>query len=626
MPLKTVVLVKQVPDVAEMRFDAETRTLRREGVRLEVSAFDIRALVRAVELRGELGGEVVAMTMGPPQARDALVHCLALGADRAVHLVDPAFAGSDTLATARALALALRRERFDLVLCGRSSVDAETGQVGPEVAELLDVVQVTCARTIVIDPKLRRLRAERETDAGFETVECRLPALVSVAEDVAEERFPKRADKDAAAAKPIVEVRAADLGDASEFGFAGSPTRVEAIRTLDERREGAILSGDLATAVAELARRLGERGAFAEGGVDAGPAPARAERRSGGAIWVVVEVLARAIRPVTFELLGKAGELADAAGGEVAAVLLGHGVRARVAELGTRGADRVLLADDATLEDVSTDAYAFVLARAIEERRPAAVLLPSTVFGRDVAPRVAARLGLGLTGDAIDLELDAAGRLVQWKPAFGGNVVAPILSRTSPAMVTVRPGMLAPRGPRPGAAVAVEELAVVGLPPIRTVVVDRRSAPGSDRAAALDDAAVAVGVGRGVGGPQNLPAIERFADALGAAIAATREVTDAGWLARQLQVGLTGRAISPRIYFAVGIRGAFEHMVGVRRAGTIVAINKNAKAPIFAAADFGLVADWVEALPIIESEMRKRLGLQERPARRQAARLPRARG
>src|SRR2546427_687028 len=133
--MKYAVLIKQVPNVSEMQFDPQTRRLRREGVRLEVSSFDVRALIRALELRAETGGEVTVLTMGPPQAREALVHCLALGADRGVHLVDAAFAGSDTLATARALALALRREGFGLVLCGKTSVDAETGQVGPVVVE-----------------------------------------------------------------------------------------------------------------------------------------------------------------------------------------------------------------------------------------------------------------------------------------------------------------------------------------------------------------------------------------------------------------------------------------------------------------------------------------------------------
>src|SRR5215813_11335828 len=141
--MKTLVLIKQVPVVSAMKLDPETKTLKREGVPSEVSSFDIRALLKAIELRHSLGGEVVVLTMGPPQAKAALEHCLAAGADRAIHLVDRAFAGSDTLATARALALALRHESYDIIFCGKYSVDAETGQVGPELAEMLDLPQVT---------------------------------------------------------------------------------------------------------------------------------------------------------------------------------------------------------------------------------------------------------------------------------------------------------------------------------------------------------------------------------------------------------------------------------------------------------------------------------------------------
>jgi electron transfer flavoprotein alpha subunit len=593
-----------------MQFDPETRTLRREGVRLEVSSFDVRALLRAVELRAQTGGEVVALTMGPPQAREALIHCLALGADRGVHLVDRAFAGSDTLATARALSLALRREGFDLVLCGKVSVDAETGQVGPEVAELLDLPQVTCVRSLSIDPATHSLRAERETDAGFETIECALPALLSAAEDLAPERFPKRAEKEAAATKPIVTVTARDLAeDTSLFGFSGSPTRVEAIQSLEEKRQRRVLEGDLDSTIPELARIL------AEGGLLSGRKPSTrakpVERKREGidpakAIWVLCETLGGRVRRVTLELLGKAVELSGSSRAEVVGVLIGHEVLRHAKLLGEHGSDRVLAIDDPKLEDYSTEAFTTILARAIELRRPRSVLIPSTYFGRDLAPRVAARLSLGLTGDCVDLTLDPEGRLLQWKPAFGGNIVAPILSRTTPEMATVRAGMLQPSEPIAGASAVVEEIACGDLPSVRTVIVDRRPAPGIDRAAALDDAEITVGVGRGIGGPESLPAIERFAAALGAsAIAATRDVTDDGWLPKQHQVGLTGRAIAPRLYFAIGVRGAFEHMVGLRRAGTIVAINKNPKAPVFEHADLGIVADWAEVLPLLEREVER---------------------
>ncbi|MGH7819742.1 MAG: FAD-binding protein, partial [Candidatus Binatia bacterium] len=362
----------------------------------------------------------------------------------------------------------------------------------PEVAELLDWVQVTSARTLTIDPKRKRLRAERETEAGFETIECALPALVTAAEDLAPERFPKKAEKEAAAGKPIVEVRAAELSeDLSLFGFAGSPTLVEAIEHREETRQARILEGEPAAAVAELVRLLRERNLLAGRRVTA-VAPRMPEPRSGARaparqIWVLAETFDDELRRVTFELLGKAHELAAKSGGEVVALVIGHGVR-RHAPLLAGCADRVLVADDPVLVDYSTDAYAAVLTRAIEARRPRSVLVPSTYFGRDLAPRVAARLRLGLTGDCIDLTLDAEGRLLQWKPAFGGNVVAPIRSRTSPEMATVRPGMLEPIAPAAEATAVVEEIHPADLPPIRTLVVARRSQPGIERAAALDDA------------------------------------------------------------------------------------------------------------------------------------------
>src|SRR5262245_38649327 len=201
--MRIVVCIKYVPVLSALRFDPATRRLVREGVPGEVSGFDQRALGAATALRERHGGEVVAVTMGPPSAKDGLVVCLALGADRAIHVIDAALAGSDTLATARALAAVVRREAPDLVLMGRASTDAETGQVGPEVAELLDLPQATAVRRIAIDPTARTFEAERESDDGFETLAGPLPALVTAAEDIAEERFPTKAARQAAAEKTI---------------------------------------------------------------------------------------------------------------------------------------------------------------------------------------------------------------------------------------------------------------------------------------------------------------------------------------------------------------------------------------------------------------------------------------
>jgi electron transfer flavoprotein alpha/beta subunit len=180
--VKIILCTKQVPNVESVGFNEETRTIVREGVMNEINPYDRRALGMAAELKKQFGGEIVAVTMGPPQAIDVLHECMAVGADRGVHLCDPAFAGSDTLATARALAAFIKREQADLIFCGKYSVDAETGQVGPELAELLGIPQVTGATSLIFDDSGKVATVGRETDEGIETVEVKLPVLLTAAE------------------------------------------------------------------------------------------------------------------------------------------------------------------------------------------------------------------------------------------------------------------------------------------------------------------------------------------------------------------------------------------------------------------------------------------------------------
>jgi electron transfer flavoprotein alpha subunit len=618
MGMRIAVCIKQVPSLSALQFDPETKTLKREGVRTEVSSFDIRALLKAVELRQAHGGEVVAVTMGPPQAREALAECLALGADRAIHLCDRAFAGADTLATARALAAALRREAPDLILCGRNSVDAETGQVGPELAELLDLPQVTVARRLDVDPAARTLTAERETDAGLETVTAPLPALVSAAEDLAPERFTTKAERAAAEAKPIATITAAELDvDPASLGFDGSPTWVLGLEVVEEHRRRELIEAATPAAAAEaLVERLRAHGLFGEWLVErhvpqVGATAAHAPRPNGCDVLVVAETTSEArecggqpphskVRPVTFELLEKGRELALQLGGSVSVLIAGSDAGEHADTLAAHGADRVLVAAAAAFA-AGTESYAALLTDVISAQRPGLVILPATVFGRDVAPRVAARLGLGLTGECIDLSIDAEGRVLQHKPAFGGSVVALIASRTRPEMGTVRPGMLTAGEPQAGRG--AEQLRVTTLPVADRVRVTARR-PTGEEAAELDEATAVVGFGKGIGGAENLPVVRALADVLGAAICATRDVTDAGWLPKQYQVGMTGRAIAPQLYVAVALRGAFEHTVGIRRAEVIVAINKSAKAPIFKVADYGVVGDYAAIVPALTDALR----------------------
>ena len=608
--MKMAVCVKYVPVVSRITFDYASKTIIREGVPSEVNPFDVLGLVRAVELKSGPGDEVVALSMGPPQAAEGLTTCLALGADRAVLLSDRALAGSDTLATARALRLALEQEQPDLIVCGRNSADAETGQVGPELAELLDIPHISQVRKLEYQGDGNRIVAERITDEGYQVIESPLPALVCVTEGVAAETFANREQMAAAREKPIEELSCAQLAeDLSQFGLEGSPTWVADIRLVEPTRLGVMIEGESPEAAArQVAQLLGERLAALpstqgdEPGPSGGKAAVRYPDSRAESIWVVAETAGAGLRQVTLELLGKARELAAVTHSAVETVVIGAASRERVAELAAYGADRVLTLDKGELGPVCSRGVAAALAAAMAAARPYAVLFAATADGRDLAARSAARLGLGLTGDAIDLEIDAEGRLAQLKPALGGNVIAPILSKTLPNMVTLRPGLLTPLAPDYTATAAVEVLPAPAMAGADIIL--RESHYQEDSGGiALAQAKVVMGVGMGLGGPENLPAARALAAEMGAVLATTRNAVHAGWLPQQLQVGISGRAIAPQVYLAVGIRGVFDHTVGVQKAGAIIAVNTNRRHPIFKAADYGIVGDWREYLPALAREL-----------------------
>ena len=609
--MKIAICIKQVPVVSMLRFDNDSRRVVREGVPNEVNPFDVLAVSAVAALKEQSPGiEAAVYTMGPPQASEALTQCLAMGMDRAVLLTDRAFAGSDTLATARALSLALSRESFDLVICGRNSVDAETGQVGPEIAEMLNLPQITGVRRLQLDTDAGQVVVERETDEGHETLSCPLPALITVTEGVAPELFPRPDAVEAARAIPIEQLAASDLSDdPSLFGADGSPTWVGEVYAEESDREAIVVRNEpVDAAVGRLMDYLESRGVFddtddaANAGVPRGPMRERGET---GPVWVVAELLGGEVRPVTLELLGRAAELASRLGTSVEAALMGDGVERHAALLTAHGADVVRLADSVGLARYDTEIHTATLARAIEQHAPYAVLLGATANGLDLAARLAARLGLGLTGDCVGLDLDDEGRLVQLKPAFGGSVVAPILSRTRPQMATVRPGILTPAAPDFGVAPDVRPLDVDGLPAPRVRLLESAPAPTTE-GAELEHARIVVGVGMGIGGPENIGVARELADALGGSLAATRDLVDAGWMPRQHQVGLSGKAVSPRLYVAIALRGPLNHTVGIRKAGVVIAINNSPRAPIFRAADFGIVGDYAEIAPALTAAVKAR--------------------
>ena len=587
--MRIAVLVKQIPKFEEMELTADGR-LRRDGIELEMNPYCRRAVAKACELAAERpGSSVTVFTLGPPVADDTLREAIAWGRERAidiegVHVCDMAFAGSDTLATARALAAALTREGpFDLVLSGRNSVDADTGQVGPELAELLDLPFLTGVRYLSIEGD--RVDARCELDDGWLQAEVQLPAVISCAERLTE---PTKVDPPGRAAVPAERIRrvsASDLGP-GPWGQDGSPTYVGPVKVMAiERARHRWPDAPLAEQVAAAARFLVERGALA----DSAPltrAPVAAPRTDGPVVAVVVEPdRAHATR----ELLGAAAGL----GGRVVALTVDA---PDVRELASWGADEVVHFDGSHVEEDIAGA----VTRWSTAHDPWAVLTLSTAFGREVGARAAASLSAGLTGDAVELDVED-GRLVAWKPAFGGQLVAAIYASSPVQMATVRTGMLPTLDPRAPRDIPFTRVALDPRGRVRVLARTRE-----DDIDVLTEAHAVIGVGTGVG-PDEYPALEELRTLLGAELGATRKVTDKGWLPRARQIGITGRAIAPRLFVSIGASGKFNHSVGVRAAHTVLAINPDPTAPIWDVADTGIVGDWRAVVPLLVAELRSLL-------------------
>jgi len=605
--VRIATLVKQIPAFEELELGDDGR-LKRDGLELEMNPYCRRAVAQAVELAAAVGdGTVTVFTLGPPAAEDVLREAIAWGTENAVSVegvlvTDPAFSGSDTLATARSLAAAIEHEGpFDLVLVGRNSVDADTGQVGPELAELLDLPFATGVRHLSVKGQTLHLRCEH--DDGWAQLEVDLPLVASCAErliDPCKVAPEGRASVDAALIRTLTtaDLRGGTWGE-GPWGAAGSPTRVGSVRVQEVARARLVLAGSIDEQVRAAVGHLLARRALTEPTEDAAAIERVPDARPGAG--PIVGVVMEPDRPhLGRELLGAAASLAAEMTGSVAAITL---EAPRPAVLGSWGADEVVVLD------TRTGAEALDPARLVEEdvarvvadwAGPAAawaVLVPSTAWGREVAARAAVRLGAGLTGDAVGVEV-GDGRLVAWKPAFGGQLVAAITSTSSVQMATVRAGMLTALAPR-AATASVRTIPTHARGRVRVLARTR-----DDDLDTLAEARAVVGIGQGIP-PDEYAALDPLVATLGAELAATRKVTDRGWLPRSRQIGITGRSIAPRLYVSLATSGKFNHMVGVRAAGTVLAVNADPTALVFDAADIGIVGDWRAVVPVLVAELER---------------------
>jgi electron transfer flavoprotein alpha subunit len=321
-----------------------------------------------------------------------------------------------------------------------------------------------------------------------------------------------------------------------------------------------------------------------------------------GNVLVVAEHKDDDLKKVAFEMLGEGTRIAEKLGGVVEAALLGSGMGGMADALAHYGAAKVYLADDPSLERYSGEGYTTVLARLIQKAEPAVVLLGATPQGKDLAPRVAARLGLGLASDCTAFEAAADGRLIISRPLYGGRAIATVIDKTTPQMASVRPNVMMPLEPDTSRTALVEELGVE-TGDIRAKVIDLIES--SRQQVGLAEAEIIVSGGRGLKGPENFCLLEELADVLGAAVGASRAAVDADWIDHSHQVGQTGKTVTPNLYIACGISGAVQHLAGMKTARYIVAINKDPDAPIFRVADYSIVGDLFEVVPILTEELKK---------------------
>jgi electron transfer flavoprotein alpha subunit len=632
-----VVCIKQVPDPMQMMFNPTLNTFVHEGKCVEmwnspvsymfnsadntlirkrvptmVNPFDEHAIEEAVLMKEKNGGRVTAISMGPPEANEALRAALAMGADEAILVSDLSMAGADTLATSHTLATAIRHLRdLDLVLFGAQTIDGATGQVPPAVAQRLGMPVLTYVSTIKeIDLQQRQVTVERLLEGGHEVAQALLPTVLTVVRGINNPRYPTLNGLRQAARAKIAVWDAVQLGlKPEEVGLAGSATRVVGISTPPPQdRQVEMIEGNPVDAAAMLVDRLLSQKNISTQRYAVSPSEEQrviSSRSGHSGVWVWVEQRDGQPPRVSWELLGEGSKIARSLETELGACVLGHNVNGLAHRAIHYGADKVYLVDDPTLVMYRNAPHVATLASLVREYRPEVLLLGLTTRGRDLAAALATELDTGAISDCVSIHRN--GEFLQYtRLAFNGAVRATVVCpNRRPHIATVRPGVFTPNLPNEGRTGSiVNGRAILPEHRIKTRVLEYLA---DTEPMNIADAKVIVAGGRGMGGQKGFAMLAELAKILGGALAASRQAVDNGWVAYEHQVGLTGRTVHPDLYIACGISGAMQHLAGMQTSHIIVAINKDHNAPIFKVATYGIVGDLFEVIPALTEQFRRKL-------------------
>jgi electron transfer flavoprotein alpha subunit len=630
LPFNIIVCIKQVPDTNDMRIDPKTNNLIREGVPAVVNPTDLNAIEAALQFKDSYGAKVSVLTMGPPQAEQSLREALAMGADTAYLLTDRAFGGADTLATSYSLWKAVQKIEekdgpTDIAMFGKVAIDGETGQVGPGLAVRLGFPVISyCSKILKVDLGKRFVEAERRVDDGIEIVRVPLPCAITITEVANEPRQPSIDGLLRAKRSAIVSLnKDAVKADPKKIGLGGSPTYVKKVTTPPPKKGGEIKGLSSGVAPREAAKWLVDR--LVQIGAIGTTKPAEQSKEKTakeekeeeeaprnipgehGDVWVYVEHRFGKPARVSWELMGEGKRLSKIYRTKLCAVIIGDNVGDSLARQAFEyGADKVYLTEHAVLKDYRSETYGKAFANLSNKYHPEVILMGGTNNGRDLAGVLATLIETGLIADCTSLDVDEKGGFNGTRPDFGGKEMSTIVCpRTKPTMASVRTRVMKMPEPKSGSSgEIIREPIDLDENRIKEKIIS--FTPVEKVGAKLENADVIVTGGRGLGNPKNFSLIEELADALGAQIGATRAVVYLDWIGKEHQIGQTGVTVRARLYFAIGVSGAVQHLVGMQNSDTIVAINKDPNAAIFGVAHFGIVGDLFQVVPAIIDELKAR--------------------
>ena len=609
--MNIVVCIKQVVDTNDIKW-TKNNTIDREGVQSVINPCDVLALETALRLKDQ-NTKITVITMGPPQAKEALKTALAMGCDKAYLLSDKKFSGADTVATSRTLATAIKsiEPDFDLIICGQFASDGDTAQTGPSIAQKLNIEQITYVSEIAeINSQTKTLTALRSADENIEVVQTPLPALICVNDCPYQSSTININGYIKAQNSEIKTISAEDLNlNREEIGIKGSPTWVSKAFRATTNREKILINQDnldnesttdfLIRTLKNLQNEEKKEEDFLE--INTNIQTNNNHFTNNILIWGQTNSEGMLIDSV-FQLASKALELQQQIENcKISIITTGEKTEEYLQSLSQFGVNELITLKNDLLKEYNTKNYASAILECLKDNPATIFLISATNQGRDLAPQISSALNTGLTADCTGLEIIDNNQLAATRPTFGGELMATILCKTIPQMATIRPNVFKAIKTKttqtPSHKIFTPNITE---PSLKRII---KSYPIQKEENSLENAKIILAGGKGLKDKQTFEKLRQLAKLLNAQVGASRKAVDAGLATHEEQIGQTGKNVAPDIYVAFGISGAIQHYSGIEKAKKIIAVNTDKNAPIVQNSDITIIAnakdiinEWLEKL------------------------------